>query len=235
MNTTASKKTILAIALSLGLCGHAVAESGSPLTAFIEGDVPLEPHPDLAKVYRYLAPGMDLKRFDRVMFTPIEIWLHQDSEYKGIDAAEIKSLTDRFLAIMQAELEPEYPVVSKPGAGVAIARLAISGVKLKKKERGPLGYTPVGFLATSAMEMVGKRMSLVDGTIEAEVLDGASNQRIAILVDFSFQKGGNSNSWSDIEARLRLYAKRFRNQLDQAHGRQGKTYADVEPSFLNVP
>ena len=233
MNNKDFKALLVSGALGLGVCTGAGAEAPTALSSFIEGDVPLQPHPDLAKVYRYFAPDMDLKKYDRVMFEPIEIWVHEKSKCKGFNADDMKALSDRFLAVMQDELEPEYPVVSKPGPGVAVARVAISGVKLKKKKRGLLGYTPVGFVATSALNAAGKRVSLVDATIEAEVLDGASNERVAVLVDFSFTEDEKASSFGDLEARFRLYGKRFRSQLDQAHGRPGKQYSDVMPSILD--
>ena len=177
-----------------GMSGPVAAQSPGALTAFIEGDIKLQPHPELANVYRYIAPGEDLKAFDRLMFEPIEVWLHEDSPYKGVDADELKAFSDRFLEVMIEELEPRYPVVSRPGPGVAVVRIAVSGIKLKKKKRGLLGYTPAGFVVTSAMAAAGKRMSLVDATIEGEVLDGANDERIGVVVDFSFKHGKSKGS-----------------------------------------
>ena len=224
---------LLAGAIALGLSTPVAAEAPTALSAFIEGDIKLQPHPELANVYRYIAPGKDLKAFDRVMFEPIEVWLHDDSPYKGVDADELKAFSDRFLEVMIEELEPRYPVVSRPGQGVAVARIAVSGIKLKKKKRGLLGYTPVGFAVTSAMAAAGRRMSLVDATIEGEVLDGVNDERIGVLVDFSFKqgKGNDKATWSDLEARMRLYGKRFREQLDRAHGRESRQYSDAMPTL----
>lgn len=236
MNRFVSLACLFGVLLSVIPAGVALAESEGaavpPLSGFIEGDVKLEPHPDLAKVYRFLTPDRDLKQFTKVMLEPIEIWVHEESPYKGINADDIRAVSERLVEVMQEELEPDYPVVSRAGAGVAVARIAISGVKLKKKKRGLLGYTPIGFVATTAMDAAGKRLSLVDGTIEAEVLDGASGERVAVLVDFSFEKGEGDQDWGDLEARLRLYASRFRAQLDLAHGREPKKDVDVLPSVL---
>ena len=64
------------------------------------------------------------------------------------------------------------------------------------------------------------------------LLDGATGERAAVVVDFSFEEGEAKNDWSDVEARLRLYAKRVRDQLDLAHGREPKKRDDVLPSVL---
>ena len=83
------------------------------------------------------------------------------------------------------------------------------------------------------MAAAGKRMSLVDATIEGEVLDGANDERIGVVVDFSFKQGKSKDkaTWSDLEARMRLYGKRFREQLDRAHGREPRRYSDVMPAL----
>ena len=236
MNRSASVACLLGVILSAIPAGVALAESKGaatpPLSAFIEGEGELEPHPDLPKVYRFIAPGTDLKNFTKVMLESIEVWVHEDSPYKGMDADDIRTLSERLVTVMQEELEPDYPVVSRAGPGVAVARIAITDIKLKKKKRGLLGYTPVGFVATTAMDAAGKRLSLVDAKIEAEVLDGASGERASVLVDFSFEKGEVKNDWGDVEDRLRLYAGRFRDQLDLAHGREPKSRDDVVPSVL---
>ena len=216
--------------------GNALAESkdvATPaLSAFVEGEVKLEPHPDLPKVYRFLAPGADLKQFTKVMLKPIEVWVHEESPYKGMNADDIRAVSERLVTVMQEELEPDYPVVSRAGAGVAVVHIAMTDIKLTKKKRGLLGYTPIGFVATTAMDAAGKRLSLIDAKIEAEVLDGASGERAAVVVDLSFEKGDGKTDWEDVEARLRLYAKRFRTQLDLAHGREPKSRDDVVPSVL---
>ena len=128
-------------------------------TPFIEGKIELQRDPARMGGFRYLKPGLDLKRYDRIVINPVEIWIHPDSKYKGIQPDDLKILADNFRRIVVDELEPAYPVVDKPGPGTMVARLAVTGVKLEKKKRGLFGYTPVGFVATSAMG-AGENMSM---------------------------------------------------------------------------
>lgn len=223
---------VLAVALAANATAEQSASTGTPLLSFIQGEVEFEAHPELPNVYRHMAPGRDLKEFDKVQIAPIELFVHEESPYKGVNADDLRLLSERFVDAMQSELEPDYPMVSRPGTGVAVVHFVIGDVKLEKKERGLLGYTPIGFVATAAMDAAGGRMSLLDGKIEAELLDGGTGERVAVLVDFSFQQGTESNDWGDVEDRLRLYAKRFRNLLDHAHGREPKNPASEMPSLL---
>jgi len=186
-------------------------------TGFIEGKVTLYQDPDKAGAYRYEKPGLELKNYNRVAFEPMEIWIHPKSKYKGISPDDLKTIADNFVHTMVDELEPTYPVVSKAGPGTIVVRLAITNVKMKKKKRGLLGYTPIGFVVTAA---AGPRVSLFDARIEAELLDALTGERLAVLVDkglIASKEKDEKLSWDDIDERLRFYAKRFRARLDAAH------------------
>jgi len=189
-------------------------------TGFIEGKVTLYQDPDKAGAYRYEKPGLDLKNYDRIAFEPVEIWIHPKSKYKGISPDDLKLIADSFLKTLVDELEPTYPVVSKAGPGTLRVRLALTNVKLKKKKRGLLGWTPIGIVVTAAKDAAGSRISLVDARIEVELLDAVSGERLGVLVDKGLtasKKKDEKLSWDDIEERLRFYAKRFRARLDAAH------------------
>jgi hypothetical protein len=113
--------------------------------------------------------------------------------------------------------------VSKPGACVLGLRLAITNVHAKKKKRGLLGYTPVGIVATAAKRSIkGQSIDLVNATIEAEMLDTESNERLGALVDSGphspEDKKEKKKSWEEVEAVLKFYAKRFRERMDAEHG-----------------
>jgi hypothetical protein len=174
-----------------------------------------------SKVYR--KEGVSLKAYTKIMIDPIEVWYADDSKYKGISPDDLKIITDAFRAAIVEELEPAYPVVSKPGPDVMGLRLAITNVHAKKKKRGLLGYTPVGLVASTVKNLVaGKSIDLVNATIEAEMLDTQSNERLGALVDSGphspEDKKEKKTSWEEVEDVLKFYAKRFRARMDMEHG-----------------
>jgi len=209
----------------LGLFTSAVmspawAKDAPSTTDFIEGDVALQKDADKAGAYRYESPGLDLSNYDRVIIEPVEIWIHPKSKYKGASPDDLKLISDSFVNSLISELEPAYPVVSKAGPRTMVVRLAITDVKLKKKKRGLLGYTPIGMIVTAAKDMAGSRVSLQSAGIEAELLDAQSGERLAVLVDKGLKAPKDKKeklSWDDIDQRLRFYAKRFRARLDAAN------------------
>lgn len=217
------KRLVKTILLGLFVCvaaSPAWSKDAPTTTDFIEGDVVLQKDPDKAGAYRYEKPGLDLKNYDRILLQPVEIWIHPKSKYKGISPDDLKLISDAFIQTLVNELEPTYPVVNKTGPGTLVVRLAITDVKMKKKKRGLLGYTPIGIVVTAAKDAAGKRVSLVEAGIEAELLDGLTGERLGVLVDRGLETSKDKKkklSWDDIDERLSFYAKRFKARLDAAH------------------
>lgn len=209
-----SKSITTSILLGSVLLGSCVwAADVVRYSGFIEHYPDLKLDPRGAGGQLYLKPGIDLGSYKKIMIEPIEIWMADDSGYKGISPNDLKELTDEFYRVLLKNLEPDYPVVSQPGEGVLVLRLAITDVYAKKK-RGLLAYIP------GAASGVHRKLTLKDATIEAELLDAKSLDQLGVLVNkFSVSKrGADKTSWADISNSLDYYAKRLRARLDQDQG-----------------
>jgi hypothetical protein len=216
--------TVVIISLSFMLAGAGVAISGEKHSGFM-GDYPaFESDKDQKGAMIYKKAGVSLKAYTKIMIDPIEIWYADDSKYKGISPDDLKTIADAFRAAIVEELEPTYPVVSKPGPDVMGLRLAITNVHAKKKKRGLLGYTPVGLVVTTTKNLVaGHTINLVNATIEVEMLDTQSNNRLGALIDSGphspKDKKKKKTSWEEIQDVLKFYAKRFRARMDMEHSK----------------
>jgi hypothetical protein len=220
------------IAVSMVLTGSALAQDKVKYSGFL-GDYPsFEQDADRKGAMVYRKAGVDLKPYTKIMIDPIEIWVADDSKYKGIKPDDVKILADTFRQAFVDALEPVYPVVDKPGPDVLGLRLAITNVYMTKKKRGLLGYTPVGLVVSTAAKAIGENMSLQGAVIEAELLDSQTNERLGAIMDqqpktdkekssfgklSAVQKG--ATSWVEIEDALKFYAKRFRSRMDEVHGK----------------
>ena len=129
------------------------------------------------------------------------------------------NIADAFRQILVDELEPAYPVVDKAGPQTLLVRLAITGVKLKKKKRGLMGYIPIGAVA-GAVTGAYRKVTLEDVSIEAEVLDASNEERLGVLVDSGIVASTEKATWEDVEMGLRFYAKRFRSRLNESQASQ---------------
>ncbi|MBE9558505.1 MAG: DUF3313 domain-containing protein [Proteobacteria bacterium] len=212
-------KSISAVASAL--CILALLSSGAVVAAEPQYSGFIENYPDLKSDPRnpgamiWEKPGLDRSAYSAVMIETIDIFIHPQSKYKGIDANDMKAISDAFYKDIVDVLEPDIPVVSKPGPGVLVVRLAITNVHLKKKKRGLLGYTPVGLVVTGMQDLAGKRVRLMDATLEGESFDGQTGERLAVVVDTQADlpgKKGEKPSWDQIAKTLRSYAERFRSE-----------------------
>jgi len=160
-----------------------ISSFAAPNSGFLDDYSDLKADPDRSGAMIYRKSGVSLGAYNKIVISPIEIWYHPNTKYKGVSPDEMKVLADTFASILTNELEPDYPVVGSHGKGVLIVRLAITNLKMKKKKRGLLGYMPIGTAITALKDVAGKRITLSDATIEAELLDGESGERLGTLVD----------------------------------------------------
>ena len=211
------------IALAILFLSAGMAMSGQEFSGFIEDYPALEKDADREGALIYRKPGSDWKVYTKIMIDPVEIWYSPDSKYKGISPDDLKILADTFRNAVISALEPVYPVVGKPGPDVLGIRLAITNVSVKKKRRGLLGYTPIGIVVGGVKRLAGVSKSIIlqDATIEAELLDSQSNERVGVLIDKLSAteeiKKKKKREWEDIVAILDFYAKRFRSRMDEEY------------------
>jgi hypothetical protein len=147
---------------------------------FIENMPRLSPDPHRAGAMGWQKPGVDRAAYTRVMIEPVTIFISPDSEYRGLKADDLKHLSDRFNMALTDALKPDIAVVDKKGSGVLYARVAITNVKLAKKQLGLLGYTPLGLIPAAAGF---PPFTLKDASLEIELLDSTSGERLGILTD----------------------------------------------------
>ncbi len=220
---------LVVVSISILLTGVAWAKDDMKHTGFMEEYPVFQMDAERKGAMVYRRPGVDLRKYTKIMIDPVEIWIAPKSKYKGITPDDLKVLADTFRKSIIDALEPTYPVVNEPGPDVLRIRIALTHVLITKKKRGLLGYTPIGLVVSTGMKAFGDNMSLQEAVIEAELLDSQSNKRIGALMDlqsetakkkssFSAVKKGVT-SWEEIEQTLKFYAERFRGRIDKDHGR----------------
>lgn len=202
----------LLLAAVLGFQLNAVRASD-----FIENMPELTQDPDRSGAMIWLKPGLDRSVYTRVMIEPITIFISPDSEYKGLDANNLKTLADGFQEAITKTLEPEVPVVNQGGKGVLYVKAALSNVKLAKKRRGLLSFTPIGLVVHAAEDAAGADISLKDAVLEIETLDAVSGERVGVLVDKAPETGNEKLSWDSITSTFKYYAERFKTHIQAGH------------------
>ncbi|MCW8964065.1 MAG: DUF3313 domain-containing protein [Gammaproteobacteria bacterium] len=211
-------KTLFIVLVLLATMPGFLFAAAPSLSDFIDGDVKLEKCPKRHGSYCYIKPGIQLAKYNKVLFTPIEFRLHPQSEYRGVAPDDYKLVSDMFHQTLIGQLEPAYPVVTNSDASTLAVRIALVDIKLKKKSRTLMGWTPVGLIAGTAQDKVSKKLKLLDAVLEAEFVDAATGERLAVLVDQNlYEDGSNTESWESMRLMFKHYAKRIKARLDEAH------------------
>ncbi len=209
-----TKVFLAAAMLSAGATASWAVDTRS---GFIEDLPELVADADHSGASIWMKPGLKLANYNKVAVDRIEVFLDPASPYKGVSPDDLKAVADAVYQTMKDQLEPDYPLVGKTGAGVLYARIAITNVLVKKKKRGLLSFTPVGLAVTTVQDIAGKRISLKNAAFEAELLDGASGERLGVLVSpVAVTAGKKEYSWGAVVDAADFYAKRFRGRLDAA-------------------
>lgn len=214
-------KTIkLIIVLTLVFSSQTWGAEQPKVSGFIQPAPVLTPTPDMEGVWHWNKAGIQFKDYDKILLEDIEIFIAPDSEYKGINGDQMKMLADSMRMAMIESLEPEYPVVTKPGPGVMVGRIAITNVHLGKPEHRIGQYTPIGLVFGGIQKLAGKsrNLTLKDAMVEAEMFDSETAERIAVRVDVrplrSLDEEPEEMTWEIIQEALKVYGKRFRERAD---------------------
>jgi hypothetical protein len=172
--------------------------------------------------YTYLAPGAENKmaNYSAVMIDQPEIFIAPNSKYKGMKPDDMKQLADAFRGALAQSLSETYMIVDQPGPKVLYLRFAISNVKLKKKKKGLLSFTPIGLVRGAVKSAITsditKKIDLKGLTMEMEVLDSSNQEQLAALLETRSGKKDEPASWAELEAFINVYSQRVRCRLDNA-------------------
>lgn len=169
----------------------------------------------------YIKPGVDLKPYDKIMFERVTVMLSPDADYKVVDPALLKELTDYYQNALINAVKDGYQVVDQPGPGVLRVRAAITDVKPSKPVANTMSsIIPIG-MAVAAVTKVASDDNVGTGeaATEIEVLDSVTGERLAAAVDR--RQGGKMafrGKWTDTKDAFDFWAKRFRERLDEMRG-----------------
>lgn len=132
-------------------------------------------------------PGVREKSRDltKMMVDQPEIFIADDSAYKGLKPDDAYALAESLRGAVVANILPENRV-EEAGPDVLYLRIAITDLRLKKKKRRLVSFTPVGLVAHTAKDLVvsdvTKKIELVGVTVEMETLNASTGEHLGSLV-----------------------------------------------------
>ncbi len=181
----------------------------------------LQPGPEGGAKMRWLKPGVDFTKYNKLMVDSVIFYIADDSEDKGINAEEMKELTDAFNQEIVNALKDKYPIVAEPGPDVARLKIAITGVKKSKPVVSTItSIIPVGIGISLIKKGVSGSYTGSGGTqAEFMALDSMTNEVIVAAVDE--RSAGYTERFTSLGAAkdaFKTWAEKIRKFMDDTRG-----------------
>lgn len=204
---------------SIAACAKQVRYSG-----FLSSYSGLEKGPKGGADLVYAKEGVFFKKYKKIMMDQVVFYFSEDSEDKGIQPEEMKALADEFHKKFAEVVGTDYPFTDTPGPDVIRIRTAITNIEESHPGVGVITTVLPQALAISYIKkgVTGEHTGVGSATMEMEMLDSMTNERLATAVDI--RSGGKLASWSKygaVKEAFEFWAKRLKTRLDEIHGREG--------------
>jgi hypothetical protein len=211
---------VISLCLSAGCAGQKMAVKS--YSGFLGDYSKLEAGPEGGIDQRYINPGVDFKKYNKIMLDQVRFYFKDSAADKGIDADEMKELSDNFSRAMIDTLGSAYPLTTKPGPNVIRLRVAITDLELPNRAINAVSTVlPVGLaISTIKSGVTGKGTGCGEVSMEFEALDSQTNQVLAEGVDR--RSGGKMDSMSKFgtaDEAFKFWAQRLRAKLDELRGK----------------
>jgi hypothetical protein len=194
------------------------AQDGPARSGFLGDYSQLKPAADREGVLLYVNPAAKSRTFSKVMFRPVEVYVSESAEYKGIQPDTLKRMTDDFLSSFTKALTPGYEIVTTPGPDVLEIRSAITGVAPAKPGMHPTDILPIKMVFNLGRAAAGQAPQVVELTAEMELLDAEKNRVAAVVANRKGDKTlqqGEQITWAHLQAISDYWGKHFRQRLDE--------------------
>lgn len=183
----------------------------------------LGPGPEGGVKERWLKPGVDFTKYNKVILEHVIFFFADDSQYKGVDSSELHQIAEKFdLAIVTA-LKDVTRFVTEPGPDVVRIRIAITDLKQNTPAMGVIStatmVTPIG-LGVSLVKKGTTGSWSGSGAMSAEfmILDSMTNQVIAAARDKrSAGFTERFTKWGSAEEAIKFWAERIKIAMQEIH------------------
>ncbi len=182
-------RTIMLLALALAMTS--CASAGPKQSGFLHGYYErLTPSPKGGEVERWIKPGVDFTKYQKIILEDVVIFFADNSDYKGIDLEQLQDLTKSFKQEIINAYQGKSPFTTEPGPQVVRLRVALTGLKQSNPVlSGVSTVLPVG-LGISTLKRGTAGAWTGSGATDAELLltDSVKNE-VLIAVKCSYSAG----------------------------------------------
>jgi hypothetical protein len=159
--------------------------------------------------------GKNLADYKKFIIDPVDIEFEPDSKAREADPEQVEGIRQYFQEQLKEQLGKNYTIVEKPSLDVLRLRTAITDIVASKP------YFNIHWATKLS------RLGLGGASLEAELLDSLTNERVAAVI-YSRQGRGITkylkgfSKWGYTKDSLLLWAEIFTKHLNDRQGFKGK-------------
>lgn len=169
----------------------------------------------------YFAPAVNWNKYTKIWIKPVELWnsADPDSPMGKISLENQQHLIDLLHTALTTALCTNFTLVDSSGPDTLVIHAAITDAKKSKPVIGVISsvYLPLKVISFGKQSIAGTGLGAGSVTIEAELLDGRTHERLCAVVDS--RSGGMalrskfSGTWGDVEKSFEWWAARLNTRL----------------------
>jgi len=218
-NARKSIQLLTAILLSVAVLSHAGCAAvrgrrdAADRSGFLGDYSQLKPRQGYEVHDVYINPNAAWKSYDSVQIESVTLWV--SDETRSLKNEERQMLTDLLYKAHNDKLAENFKIVDRPGPNVIRVRAALTQAKgARVALRTVSSIVPMMFVMSTAVGLsadVAKNVGTA--TLEAELLDSVTAERLAAAVD---QRAGTKSilagkrtfqKWGDVQAACEFWAE----------------------------
>ena len=222
------RQTLPSVFLLCLLCflqGCATQSQPLSFSGFLGKYSGLRPSADESGTWSYRKPDANFKGYSKIILDPLVIWPNPHSAYGGLDSLTVWRLALGFQDRISRALAGGYVIVTEPGPGVLRLRAALTDVMLehpKLSSPGPLLPLTNDLLIQASEKISGMNALEGEATIEAELLDAQSQERLVAYVEKRVSSKilltQDKDSLGPVLEIFDYWARKLRQRLDEERG-----------------
>lgn len=137
--------------------------------------------PVQAGYVRFINPKFNPSDYNAVLVEPV-LYYPRPTPNEQVSRTTLTAIAQYINEALRAKIGNQVKMVDQPGPGVARLQVAVTAVGAQDQALKPYQYIPIAFLVAKAKETVTGTPELAALSIEAEVSDSVSGERLAASV-----------------------------------------------------
>jgi hypothetical protein len=170
--------------------------------------------------FTYRDLNADFNKYQRVILDPVQLWAAEDknSALSRLSREDQQLLVNYLYVALSDALKRDYIIVNEPGSDVMRIRCAITEARANSPVKDLIStFTPYGLGISYAKRIVtGTHSAVGIVSVEGEVLDSITNQRLGAVVDRRAGTKsvlGKPTRWGDVQDAFSFWARRMQTNL----------------------